>query len=237
MARIGVGSAEEGGEEQGGGVAQVELINWCVNALLYQVIVTVRTLEHGLQRTLDEELLRVDVRIYICEWQVYRQHGSSKRYGIHIIVNVCCWQSRQHQDNQTNFRRGEGSGGEGRGGEGQGGVEGRDKMNLCIEQTPSHSDAVEAHSCVDPLMPNSFLSKTQLLMINQLQDVSTRRSLSTAYRIWHQWINATMSLYSITMGWCLFYTYRFILSLPSTPPCPYRMYAVDKDLRVETSCS
>ena len=33
------------------------------------------------------------------------------------------------------------------------------------------------------LMPNSFLSKTQLLMINQLQDVSTRRSLSTAYRI------------------------------------------------------
>ena len=44
-------------------------------------------------------------------------------------------------------------------------------------------DAVEAHSCVDPLMPNSFLSKTQLLMINQLQDVSTRRSLSTAYRI------------------------------------------------------
>ena len=44
-------------------------------------------------------------------------------------------------------------------------------------------DAVEAHSCVDPLMPNSFLSKTQLLMINQLQDVSTRRSLSTAYRM------------------------------------------------------
>ena len=43
-------------------------------------------------------------------------------------------------------------------------------------------DAVEAHSCVDPLMPNSFLSKTQLLMINQLQNVSTRRSLSTAYR-------------------------------------------------------
>ena len=32
------------------------------------------------------------------------------------------------------------------------------------------------------MMPNSFLSKTQLLMINQLQDVSTRRSLSTAYR-------------------------------------------------------
>ena len=31
------------------------------------------------------------------------------------------------------------------------------------------------------VMPNSFLSKTQLLMINQLQDVSTRRSLSTAY--------------------------------------------------------
>ena len=47
----------------------------------------------------------------------------------------------------------------------------------------SPNDAVEAHSCVDPLMPNSFLSKTQLLMINQLQDVSTRRSLSTAYRI------------------------------------------------------
>ena len=46
----------------------------------------------------------------------------------------------------------------------------------------SYFDAVEAHSCVDPLMPNSFLSKTQqlLLMINQLQDVSTRRSLSTA---------------------------------------------------------
>ena len=44
-------------------------------------------------------------------------------------------------------------------------------------------DAVDAHSYVDPLMPNSFLSKTQLLMINQLQDVSTRRSLSTAYRI------------------------------------------------------
>ena len=44
-------------------------------------------------------------------------------------------------------------------------------------------DAVEAHSCVDPLMPNSFLSNSQLLMINQLQDVSTRRSLSTAYRI------------------------------------------------------
>ena len=32
-------------------------------------------------------------------------------------------------------------------------------------------DAVEAHSCVDPPMSNSFLSKTQLLMINQLQDV------------------------------------------------------------------
>ena len=32
------------------------------------------------------------------------------------------------------------------------------------------------------VMPNSFLSKTQLLMINQLQDVSTRRSSSTAYR-------------------------------------------------------
>ena len=45
------------------------------------------------------------------------------------------------------------------------------------------NDAVEAHSCIDPLMPNSFLSKTQLLMINQLQDVSTRRSLSTAYRM------------------------------------------------------
>ena len=44
------------------------------------------------------------------------------------------------------------------------------------------SDAVEAHSCVDPLMPNSLLSKTQLLMLNQLQDVSTRRSLSTVYR-------------------------------------------------------
>ena len=44
------------------------------------------------------------------------------------------------------------------------------------------TDAVEAHSCVDPLMPNSFLSKTQLLMINQLQDVSTRRSSSTVYR-------------------------------------------------------
>ena len=44
------------------------------------------------------------------------------------------------------------------------------------------ADAIEAHSCVDPLMPNSFLSKTQLLMINQLQDVSTRRSLSTTYR-------------------------------------------------------
>ena len=44
-----VGSAEEGGEEQGGGVAQVELINWCMNALLHQVIVTVRTLEHGFQ--------------------------------------------------------------------------------------------------------------------------------------------------------------------------------------------
>ena len=49
-------------------------------------------------------------------------------------------------------------------------------------------DAVEAHSCVDPLMPNSFLSKTQLLMINQLQDVSTRRSLSTAYRISVRWL-------------------------------------------------
>ena len=59
-------------------------------------------------------------------------------------------------------------------------------------------DAVQAHSCVDPLMPNSFLNKTQLLMINQLQDVLTRRSLSTVYRI---------------------------------------LYAVDKDLRVETSCS
>ena len=33
----------------------------------------------------------------------------------------------------------EGRGGEGRGVEGQGGVEGRDKMTLRIEQTPSHS--------------------------------------------------------------------------------------------------
>ena len=40
----------------------------------------------------------------------------------------------------------------------------------------TNSDAVEAHSCVDPLMPNSFLSKTQLLMINQLQDVLTQLS-------------------------------------------------------------
>ena len=54
-------------------------------------------------------------------------------------------------------------------------------MNIIIEAIGN--DAVEAHSCVDPLMPNSFLSKTQLLIINQLQDVSTRRSLSTADRI------------------------------------------------------
>ena len=45
-------------------------------------------------------------------------------------------------------------------------------------------DAVEAHSCVDPLMPNSFFEQnTTVKMINQLQDVSTRRSLSTAYTI------------------------------------------------------
>ena len=66
-----------------------------------------------------------------------------------------------------------------------------------FQGSPFFHDAIEAHSCVDPLMPNSFLSKTQLVMINQLQDVSTQRSLSTAYR----------------------------------------MYAVDKDLRVKTSCS
>ena len=43
---------------------------------------------------------------------------------------------------------------------------------LCLRSyVPGHpySDAVEAHSCVDPLLPYSFLSKTQLLMIDQLQ--------------------------------------------------------------------
>ena len=39
------------------------------------------------------------------------------------------------------------------------------------------NDAVEAHSCVDDYTDIRFLSRTQLLMINQLQDVSNRRSL------------------------------------------------------------
>ena len=66
-----------------------------------------------------------------------------------------------------------------------------DKLSvLAAQQTIRYFDAVEAHSCIDPLMPNSFLSKTQLLMINQLQDVSTRRSLSTVYRM----LSVTFSL-------------------------------------------
>ena len=40
------------------------------------------------------------------------------------------------------------------------------------------NDVVEAPSCVDDSTDKRFLSNTQLLMINQLQDVSTRRSLS-----------------------------------------------------------
>ena len=51
-----------GGARWGCGLSGVD---WCMNALLHQVIVTVWTLEHGLQGTLDEELLRVDVRIYV----------------------------------------------------------------------------------------------------------------------------------------------------------------------------
>ena len=35
------------------------------------------------------------------------------------------------------------------------------------------NDAVETHSCVDASTDKKFLSMTQLLMINQLQDVST----------------------------------------------------------------
>ena len=48
--------------------------------------------------------------------------------------------------------------------------------------TLQHS-AVEAHSWADGSTGNRFLSRTQLLMINQMQDNSTRRSLSTAYRV------------------------------------------------------
>ena len=44
---------------------------------------------------------------------------------------------------------------------------------------------LQAHSCVDDSTDKRFLSKRQLLMINQLQDVLTRRSLSTAYRSPH----------------------------------------------------
>ena len=50
------------------------------------------------------------------------------------------------------------------------------------------------------MVGNNFLSGTQLAAIDLLKEVSTHRSLSTAYRM-------------------------------------YILYAVDKDLRVETSCS
>ena len=43
------------------------------------------------------------------------------------------------------------------------------------------NDAVEAHSCIDDSTDKRFLSRTQLLMINQMQDVSNRRSFSTVY--------------------------------------------------------
>ena len=39
-------------------------------------------------------------------------------------------------------------------------------------------DTTEAHSYIDNSTSNEFLSRTQLLMINQMQDVSTWRSLS-----------------------------------------------------------
>ena len=33
------------------------------------------------------------------------------------------------------------------------------EQGIAVDSNKFHHDAVEAHSCVDPLMPNSFLSK------------------------------------------------------------------------------
>ena len=59
-------------------------------------------------------------------------------------------------------------------------------MLLCLRieeiSEQNYHDTVEAHSCVDDSYTDTrFLSKTQLVKIDQMQDVSTWRPLSTAY--------------------------------------------------------
>ena len=71
--------------------------------------------------------------------------------------------------------------------------EGRGRAcRLCV------CDAVEARNCVDVSTDKKFLSRTQLLVIIQLQDVSTQRSLSTAYRmtktLWSKRLAVDLSL-------------------------------------------
>ena len=51
------------------------------------------------------------------------------------------------------------------------------RLDGLASQTGKVYDAVEAHSCVDTSSEIPAMSNTQLL-INQLQDVSTRGSLS-----------------------------------------------------------
>ena len=76
-------------------------------------------------------------------------------------------------------------------------------------------DAVGAHSCIDASTDKEFLSRTQLLIINQLQNVLTRRSLSTAYRIRSEVRDGSSHV-----------THSLAI-----------LYTVDKVLQVKTSCS
>ena len=55
--------------------------------------------------------------------------------------------------------------------------------NLFTEEAPKGYKGVSTQVAMSILAYTKFLSKTQLVMINQMHAISTRRSLSTAYGI------------------------------------------------------